>query len=69
MSRLGADAGTGRDRMAEAAPCPPRETSTYRRMEVTMKFFDSTSIVMVLIMAGVFAPVIVIHILATSVFH
>jgi hypothetical protein len=38
-------------------------------MEATMRLLDSTSLVMVLIMAGVFAPVIVIHILATSVFQ
>jgi hypothetical protein len=38
-------------------------------MEATMKFFDSTSVVMALIMAGVFAPITIIHFLATSVFH
>jgi hypothetical protein len=34
-----------------------------------MNFFDSTSVVMALIMAGVFAPITIIHVLATSVFH
>jgi hypothetical protein len=34
-----------------------------------MRFLDSTSVVMVLIMAGVFAPAIIIHFLATSVFQ
>jgi hypothetical protein len=34
-----------------------------------MRFFDSTSAVMALIMGGVFAPITVIHVLATSVFH
>jgi hypothetical protein len=48
---------------------PVREPSTYRGMEATMNFFDSTSVVMVLIMAGVFAPIAVIHFLATSVFQ
>ena len=38
-------------------------------MEATMRFLDSTSLVMLLIMAGVFAPITVIHILATSVFQ
>jgi hypothetical protein len=38
-------------------------------MEVAMKFLDSTSVVMVLIMAGVFAPIAIIHVLATSVFQ
>jgi hypothetical protein len=38
-------------------------------MEATMKFFDSTSVVMALIMAGVFAPISIIHVLATSVFQ
>jgi hypothetical protein len=48
---------------------PARELSTYRCMEATMKFFDSTSVVMALIMAGVFAPITIIHVLATSVFQ
>jgi hypothetical protein len=48
---------------------PARELSTYRCMEVTMNFFDSTSAIMALIMAGVFAPITMIHFLATSVFH
>jgi len=34
-----------------------------------MKFFDSTSVVMALIMAGVFGPITIIHVLATSVLH
>ena len=38
-------------------------------MEATMRFLDSTSAVMLLIMAGVFAPITIIHILATSVFQ
>ena len=38
-------------------------------MEATMRFLDSTSLVMLLIMAGVFAPITVIHVLATSVFQ
>jgi hypothetical protein len=51
---------------ADGAAC---QREDLRRMEVTMRFFDSTSVVMVLIMAGVFAPISVIHFLATSVFH
>jgi hypothetical protein len=46
-----------------------REGSARACMEATMKFLDSTSVVMVLIMAGVFAPITIIHFLATSVFH
>ena len=69
MSQLGADARTGRDRMAEAVTCLPESFSMDRCMEATMKFFDSTSVVMALIMAGVFAPITIIHVLATSVFH
>jgi hypothetical protein len=38
-------------------------------MEATMRFLDSTSAVMVLIMAGVFAPITIIHVLATLVFQ
>jgi len=38
-------------------------------MEATMRFLDSTSVVMLLIMAGVFAPITIIHVLATSVFQ
>jgi hypothetical protein len=56
------------DRMAEAEQARPR-VSTYECKEATMKFFDSTSAVMALIMAGVFAPITIIHFLATSVFH
>jgi hypothetical protein len=48
---------------------PAREFSMYRCLGATMKFFDSTSAVMALIMAGVFAPITIIHFLATSVFH
>lgn len=48
---------------------PARELSTDGCMEATMKFFDSTAVVMALIMAGVFAPISIIHVLATSVFH
>ena len=38
-------------------------------MEATMRFLDPTSVVMLLIMAGVFAPITIIHVLATSVFQ
>ena len=59
--------------MAEAVTRPPESFRTYGwtpgRMEATMKFLDSTSAVMALIMAGVFAPITIIHVLATSVFH
>jgi hypothetical protein len=34
-----------------------------------MRFLDSLSLVMVLIMASVFAPITIIHVLATSVFQ
>ena len=69
MSQPGANAGAGRDRMAEAVTCPPESFSMDRCMEATMRFFDSTSAVMALIMAGVFAPITIIHFLATTVFH
>jgi len=59
-------AGTARPR---AVTRPPEKLSTHRCMEATMKFFDSTSVVMALIMAGVFAPISIIHVLATSVFQ
>jgi hypothetical protein len=41
----------------------------FARAEATMRFLDSTSLVMLLIMAGVFGPITVIHVLATSVFQ
>jgi hypothetical protein len=63
-SRLGADART-----YWRGGMPAQGLSAHACMEATMRFLDSTSFVMVLIMAGVFAPVIVIHVLATSVFQ
>ena len=46
-----------------------RGLSAHGCMEATMRFLDSTSLVMILIMAGVFAPITIIHVLATSVFQ
>ena len=67
MDRLGALQAQGlRGRGGNA---PARELSKREYMEATMRFLDSTSLVMLLIMAGVFAPITVIHVLATSVFQ
>ena len=48
------------------APASFRRTDVWRQL---MKFFNSTSAVMALIMAGILTPITIIHFLATSVFH